>query len=74
MWRGFPQDVAIERALALAHSRAPGAQAIVRGATLSGIDWLVHLWLITEDRPEPREATARVRATDGEPVGFEATA
>ena len=47
----------------LAHKRAPGAEAVVRGATLSGIDWVVHLWLISNDRPEPREATARVRAT-----------
>jgi hypothetical protein len=66
--------VAIERALVLAHKRAPGAEAVVRGATLSGIEWVVHLWLITNDRPEPREATARVRATDGEPVGFETSA
>jgi hypothetical protein len=72
MWRGFPQSSAEERAIALAHAEVPRARAVVRGAHLAGIDWVVSLWLIEEGSPEPREAVARVSATDGRALGFSA--
>ncbi len=74
MWRGFPQAFAEERAIALAGQRAPGLRAVVRGCQLAGIEWQVHLWLFDGAGREPSEAIAHVRATDGEPLGFEAVA
>ena len=71
MWRGYPQESAEERAMALAEREAPGLVAIVRGCQLAGIEWQVRLWLFDPHMAEPREAVARVRATDGEPVAFE---
>ncbi len=74
MWRGFPQVYAEERAMRLAALEAPGLRAVVRGCQLAGIEWQVRLWLFDGGAAEPREALARVRATDGEPVGFETSA
>lgn len=74
MWRGFPQAFAEERAMRLAQEEAPGLRAVVRGSQLSGIEWEVRLWLFDAAAAEPREALARVRATDGEPLAFETVA
>lgn len=74
MWRGFPQAFAEERAVRLAAEEAPGFRAVVRGSQLAGIEWQVRLWLFDARSPEPREALARVRATDGQPLAFETVA
>lgn len=74
MWRGFPQAYAEERARRLAEQEAPGLRAVVHGSQLAGIEWQVRLWLFDARTPEPREALARVRATDGEPLAFETVA
>lgn len=74
MWRGLSQQFAEEQAMQLARHRAPGARAVVRRSELSGIDWVVRLWLFDPSSPEPREAFARLRATDGAPLGFETSA
>ncbi len=74
MWRGFPQAVAEERAMLLAKREAPGMRAVVRGCQLAGIEWQVRLWLFDPRAAEPREAVARLRATDGETVSFETVA
>lgn len=55
----------------LAQQEAPGVRAVVRGSQLAGIEWQVRLWLFDTPAAEPREAIARVRATDGEPLAFE---
>ena len=74
MWRGFPQAYAEERAMTIAAREAPGLRAVVRGCQLAGIEWQVRLWLFDPRAVEPREAIARLRATDGEPVSFETLA
>jgi len=74
MWRGLPQEYAEERAMLLAREAAPGSRVVVRRCELSGIDWVVRMWIFDPSTPEPREARARVRGTDGEPLGFETTA
>lgn len=71
MWRGFPQAYAEERAKRLANQESPGSRAVVRGSQIAGIEWQVRLWLFDGSAAEPREALARVRATDGEPIAFE---
>jgi hypothetical protein len=56
----------------LAREEAPSSRAVVQSAELSGIDWVVRLWLFasaTDD--DPREALVRLRGTNGEPLGFE---
>jgi hypothetical protein len=74
MWRGFPQEYAEERAMRIASREAPGLVAVVRGCHLAGIEWQVRLWLFDPHLKDPREAVARLRATDGEPVSFETSA
>lgn len=72
MWRGLPQSYAEARALHMAHEEAPGARAVVQGAELSGIDWVVRLWLFSSSSDDdPRAARVRLRGTDGEPLAFE---
>jgi len=75
VWRGLPQSYAEARALHLAREEAPGARAVVQGAELSGIDWVVRLWLFSSATDDlPREAHVRLRGTDGEPLAFEVQA
>lgn len=75
MWRGLPQSYAEARALHLAREEAPGTRAVVQGAELSGIDWVVRLWLFASTTDEdPREAQVRLRGTDGEPLAFDVLA
>jgi len=72
MWRGLAQEHAEARALHVASEEAPGQRAVVRNSEIHGIDWVVRMWVFRSPLDEaPREALCRVRATDGEPVGFE---
>lgn len=71
MWRGYPRERAVARAIEVAQQHSPADRAVVRTCELSGIDWIVRMWLFQGSFDnEPREARVRIGGSCGRPLEF----